>query len=167
MALDGTGAVDSVGGAGRVVATDRVLRADRVVQADGRSKAYRPLPVEARTAAVLEGLAAYERGEPFEAHEAWEPAWMGTSDIAERALLQGLIKLAAADVHGERGNPRGVARNLAGALERLRTAADAGVTSAPGIAIEVGALIVAAEARLGRAALGETTETIAIPWRPA
>ena len=32
---------------------------------------------------------------------------MGTDDPAERELIQGLIKLAAADVHGVRGNPRG------------------------------------------------------------
>ena len=49
---------------------------------------------------------------------------MGTDDLAERALLQGLIKLAAAEVHGVRGNPAGVARNLEGALDRLRYARD-------------------------------------------
>ena len=138
-----------------------------VVQIDGRAKAYRPLPVDARAAAVLQGLALYERGESFEAHEAWEPAWMGTDDVAERALIQGLIKLAAADVHGGRDNPRGVARNLAGALERLRSAADAGVTTAPGIVIDLAALIDAAAARLVRADHGETTASITIPWRPA
>ncbi len=50
---------------------------------------------------------------------------MGTDDLAERAAIQGLIKLAAADVHGVRGNPAGVARNLEGALARLREAAAA------------------------------------------
>ena len=40
---------------------------------------------------------------------------MGTADLAERALLQGLIKVAAAYVHGVRGNPAGIARNLEGA----------------------------------------------------
>ena len=44
---------------------------------------------------------------------------MGTDDPAERDLIQGLIKLAAADVHGVRGNPAGVARNLEGARDRL------------------------------------------------
>ena len=144
-----------------------VARSDRVVQLDGRAKAYRPLPVGARAAAMLQGMAAYASGDAFDAHEAWEPAWMGTDDVAERALIQGLIKLAAADVHGGRGNPRGVARNLAGALERLRSAADAGVTTAPGIVIDLAALIDAAAARLVRADHGETTTPIAIPWRPA
>ena len=44
---------------------------------------------------------------------------MGTADLAERALIQGLIKVAAADVHAVRGNPAGVRRNLEGARERL------------------------------------------------
>ena len=44
---------------------------------------------------------------------------MGTDDLAERAWLQGLIKLAAAYVHLVRRNPAGVARNLEGARSRL------------------------------------------------
>ncbi len=44
---------------------------------------------------------------------------MGTEDLAERELLQGLIKLAAAFVHGARSNPAGVAKNLRGARDRL------------------------------------------------
>jgi predicted metal-dependent hydrolase len=85
----------------------------------GRAKAYRPLPDEERRAALRDGLAAYERGDWFLAHELLEPAWMGTRDLAERELLQGLIKLAAAFVHGARSNPAGVAKNLRGARERV------------------------------------------------
>ena len=139
---------------------------DRIVQADGRAKAYRPLPIADRTAAVLAGLREYEAGEPFEAHEAWEPAWMGTDDIAERALLQGLIKVAAAEVHACRGNAAGVARNLVGALERLRYARDAGTTHAPGVVVDVDRLIADAESRLARARAGDPGPTIVIPWRP-
>jgi hypothetical protein len=90
-----------------------------IVGRDGRAKAYRPLPVAERSAAIAAGLAAYERGDFFLAHEDLEPAWMGSSDVAERAVLQGLIKLAAAYVHAVRGNPRGVERNLDGARRRL------------------------------------------------
>jgi hypothetical protein len=49
---------------------------------------------------------------------------MGTNDRAERALLQGLIKVAAAYVHDVRGNPAGITRNLEGAralLDEART----------------------------------------------
>ena len=60
-------------------------------------------------------MAAWERGDFFAAHEALEPAWMGTDDLGERALHQGLIKIAAAYVHAVRHNPTGIAKNLAGA----------------------------------------------------
>jgi hypothetical protein len=85
----------------------------------GRAKAYRPLPREARAKAARNGLEAYERGDFFEAHELLEPAWMGTADPAERELVQGLIKLAAAFVHEARGNPLGMDKNLRGAQARL------------------------------------------------
>ena len=93
-----------------------------IVGRDGRAKAYRPLPAKEREVALAAGLAAYDRGDFFEAHELLEPAWMGTDDLAERALLQGLIKLAAAYVHSVRGNPAGIARNLEGARNRLEEA---------------------------------------------
>lgn len=92
----------------------------------GRAKAYRPIPEAERRAAVEAGLAAYDRGDWFLAHELLEPAWMGTADLAERELLQGLIKVAAAFVHGARSNPAGVAKNLRGARERLVAGREAG-----------------------------------------
>ena len=100
--------------------------AETVVGRDGRAKAYRPLPAETRAVALEAGLAAYDRGDYFDAHELLEPAWMGTDDLAERALLQGLIKLAAAYVHSVRGNPQGIARNLEGARVRLEEAHEDG-----------------------------------------
>jgi predicted metal-dependent hydrolase len=92
----------------------------------GRAKAYRPMPQADREAAYAVGLDAYERGDFFLAHELLEPAWMGTADLGERELYQGLIKLAAAFVHGVRGNPPGIARNLAGSRALLAGARDAG-----------------------------------------
>lgn len=97
-----------------------------VVGRDGRAKAYRPLPEADRRTAFEAGIAAYEAGDFFEAHELLEPAWMGTDDLGERAFLQGLIKLAAAYVHGVRGNPAGIARNLEGARDRLAEAGESG-----------------------------------------
>ena len=99
-----------------------------IVGADGRAKAYRPLPLDARAAAVREG---------FEAHEALEPAWMGSDDPGERAALQGLIKLAAAYVHGVRGNPPGIAKNLEGARARLAEARDAAWRAPAGLGLDV------------------------------
>jgi Domain of unknown function (DUF309) len=91
-----------------------------------RRKAYRPLALAARQAAARSAVEAYERDDWFLAHELLEPAWMGTADIAERELYQGLIKLAAAHVHGVRGNPAGIRKNLAGAQAHLALAFDGG-----------------------------------------
>ncbi len=120
--------------------------ADRVVQR-GRSKAYRPLPAEQRRAAFDDALAAYRRGDFFEAHELLEPAWMGTADPAERDLCQGLIKLAAAYVHAVRGNPVGVGTNLRGA--RGLIAASAAADPAGG-GLDLPALVEAIDRRLER-----------------
>ncbi len=117
-----------------------------VVGPDGRAKAYRPLPAAERAAALAAGLAAYDRGDFFEAHEDLEPAWMGTDDPAERALLQGLIKVAAAYVHDVRGNPAGIARNLDGARVLLVRALETG-PAANVAGIDLGALLDAIDAR--------------------
>ncbi len=121
----------------------------------GRSKAYRPLPPEIRAAAVERGLAAYARGAWYLAHEELEPAWMGTDNPTERAVLSGLIKLAAAYVHAARGNALGVRTNLRGARERLRTAAAASAGTAqgaPGAAgwVDLDVLLAGLEDRLVR-----------------
>ena len=118
-----------------------------VVGRDGRAKAYRPLPEVERRAAIEAGLASYARGDFFEAHEELEPAWMGTDDLAERALLQGLIKVAAAYVHDVRGNPPGIVRNLTGARALLDEARTTGpVVNVAGVDLD--ALIAAIDARL-------------------
>jgi Domain of unknown function (DUF309) len=101
----------------------------------GRAKAYRPLPVEVRADAVREGLEAFRRGDAFLAHELLEPAWMGTAETAERELVQGLIKLAAAYVHAARDNALGVRKNLAGAREHLAVSVSADDAARP-IAID-------------------------------
>lgn len=124
---------------------ERPVRAGLVRQGD-RDKAYRPIPLEARRAAFDEGLAAYARGEFFAAHEALEPAWMGTDDLPERALHQGLIKVAAAYVHAGRGNPTGIAKNLAGARRLLALAQPAAI----GWGVDLPALLADIDARLGQ-----------------
>jgi len=120
-----------------------------VIGRDGRAKAYRPIPQGTRAVAILSGLAAYERGDYFEAHEDLEPAWMGTDDPGERAYLQGLIKLAAAYVHGVRGNPTGIRRNLEGARARLAEALETGGGAAADLTrIDLRALISEIDRRL-------------------
>ncbi|HUG29581.1 MAG TPA: DUF309 domain-containing protein [Candidatus Limnocylindria bacterium] len=116
----------------------------RTIVQGGRAKAYRPMPAAARRAAIEAGLAAYGHGDFFEAHELLEPAWMGTRDLAERELLQGVIKLAAAFVHGARSNPAGVAKNLRGARDRLVE----GSAAAALVGIDVEALVSSIDGRL-------------------
>jgi len=138
-----------------------VIERSVIVGADGRAKAYRPLPDEARVAAIVAGLEAYAAGDFFEAHELLEPAWMGTPDAAERSLLQGLIKVAAADVHAVRGNPPGVRRNLQGARDRLRAGIGGTIT---GVTVDVDPLLEAIDARLEALDRGED-EALRIGWR--
>jgi predicted metal-dependent hydrolase len=122
-------------------------RADRV-----RGKAYRPIPPDLRRAALEAGILAYGRGDFFEAHELLEPAWMGTSDAAERSLYQGLIKLAAGYVHAVRGNPIGVTRNLVGARNYLETSLRLDPAISQGAGIDVTLLLARIDARLKAAA---------------
>jgi hypothetical protein len=122
---------------------ERPIRPGLVRQGD-RDKAYRPLSVGARKAAFELGLAAYARGEFFDAHEALEPAWMGTDDLGERALHQGLIKVAAAYVHAGRGNSAGIAKNLEGARRHLVLAS----SSAAAWGVDLPALLADIDIRL-------------------
>lgn len=122
-------------------------RGETIIQG-GRAKAYRPIPMEARVTAVHDGLAAYRRGDFFLAHELLEPAWMGTNEVGERELIQGLIKLAAAYVHGVRGNPTGVEKNLRGARDRI-AAAQGGTPAVAELAgLDIDRLLVAIDRRL-------------------
>jgi hypothetical protein len=136
-----------------------------VLQGD-RAKAYRPLPETDRRHAFDEATAAYERGDFFEAHELLEPAWMGTDDLAERALHQGLIKLAAGFVHGVRGNPLGIAKNLGGARDHLTRAIGTDAEAWSGL--DLGRLVAEIDDRLARLAADPADPSIqppALPWR--
>jgi hypothetical protein len=124
--------------------TGGVREPARVVDARGRAKVFRPLPSDARGAAVARGLAAYARGEFYLAHEELEPAWMAATDPGERELLAGLIKLAAAFVHAARGNPAGVTTSLRGARVRLAGARADGVEGG----LDLAALLSAIDERL-------------------
>ena len=83
---------------------------------------------------------------------------MGAGEVAERELLQGLIKLAAAFVHAARANPTGVANNLRGARERLGNSGGAGGD----VGLDVPALIASIDLRLA-SPIGPEDPPIAIP----
>ncbi len=151
--------------AGRAGMTARSV----IVGRDGRAKAYRPIPEADRAAALEAGLAAYARGDFFVAHEHLEPAWMGTDDPAERALLQGLIKLAAAYVHEVRGNPAGIVRNLEGARARLVEAEEERLADDhpnPNLWLDLAGLIAAIDLRLADLAAHPHGPTLDPPELP-
>jgi hypothetical protein len=161
----GAGVHGGTGGALTVPSrADGALQPARVVDPRGRAKVLRPLPAEEREAAAARGLAAYARGDFYLAHEELEPAWMGTADPAERELLAGLIKLAAAFVHARRGNPAGAATNLRGARVRLAGAAAGGHDGG----FDVAALLAAIDDRLARLDAGPagTPSAETAPARP-
>jgi DUF309 family protein family protein len=83
---------------------------------------------------------------------------MGTADLTERELIQGLIKLAAAFVHQSRGNPAGVEKNLRGARARIA----AGLVAGTALGVAVPELLDATDAWLA----SPGGPAIAIP-RPA
>ena len=155
-----SGSLSATTGPNRPPATGRPA----TILQGGRAKAYRPIPAAVRRNAFEAGVDAYDRGDFFEAHELLEPAWMGTAELAERDLLQGLIKLAAAYVHGVRGNPLGIGKNLTGARERLAAAIDSPAAAASGI--DVAALVAAIDDRLARLAHDPSDATVDPPVLP-
>jgi predicted metal-dependent hydrolase len=127
------------------------------IRENGRAKAYRPLPEAVRRAAFTKALEAYGRGDFFLAHELLEPAWMGASDPAERALHSGLIKVAAAFVHAVRGNAAGVTKNLEGARTRLRN----GLAAGPAFGIDVAAVLAQVDLSLAAVECGDSPSPVA------
>jgi uncharacterized protein len=81
---------------------------------------------------LAEGLRCYRSGKFFEAHEHWEAVWLELQD-PEKTFLQGLIQVAAAFHHFQRGNQIGTVSLLHAALRRLepRSPSFAGVSVTP------------------------------------
>jgi predicted metal-dependent hydrolase len=70
------------------------------------------------------GLDLIRSGEYFEAHEELEDEWRGAA-AGERDFLQGLVHVAVAWLHAERGNRPGCERQLEKAARRLEPYAPA------------------------------------------
>ncbi len=58
----------------------------------------------------VEGIRLFNTAEFWHAHEQWEACWMIARE-PELTFYQGIIQAAAALVHWQRGNPRGLRRN--------------------------------------------------------
>jgi predicted metal-dependent hydrolase len=67
---------------------------------------------------LQEGLELIRAGAYFDAHEELEDEWR-EAPVAERDFLQGLVHVAVAWLHAERGNRNGCERQLVKAERRL------------------------------------------------
>lgn len=66
-----------------------------------------PEPGSEEEQLFLEGIALFNEGEFFEAHEIWEDVWR-LAQGRRKMFFQGMIQLAVTLEHVRRGNPRGV-----------------------------------------------------------
>lgn len=73
------------------------------------------------------GIARFNEGDFFEAHEAWEREWRNAADSPEKHFLQGMIMIAAALYHCLKKESAGTAKLLEKGLELLAANRDADI----------------------------------------
>ena len=64
----------------------------------------------AQSQKYIEGVRLFNAGEFWHAHEQWEACWLAAYE-PEATFFKGIFQAAAALVHWQRGNPRGLWRN--------------------------------------------------------
>ncbi len=125
--------VDPFCGRGTVLAVANELGLDAIgVDVSGRrcraarAMTFRePARDETMRDALLRGAALFDRGEHFEAHEAWEERWRAATDESERRLFQGLVQVAAAfHKRFAMSSPEPALRLLGKALAKLDASPD-------------------------------------------
>ena len=102
------------------------------------------------------GVAHFNAREFFEAHEVWEELWLRAPE-PEKTFLQGIIQIAAAFHHHQRGNSSGAKSLLAAGLAKLERFPQ----SHRGI--DVAALRAEAQAWVEALAEAKNTETERLP----
>jgi len=65
---------------------------------------------ELKTQNYFEGIRLFNAGEFWHAHEQWEVCWLATTE-PESTFYKGIIQAAAALVHWQKNNLRGLRRN--------------------------------------------------------
>src|SRR5437762_3525728 len=89
---------------------------------------------------LAHGAQLFNRGEFWEAHEAWEAVWneaRAAGDPAGTACAQGLIQVAAAFLKRQQRAETGAAKLMARAREHLAAAQAAGGPVVLGVALDV------------------------------
>ena len=109
------------------------------------------------TLIYAEGIRLFNSGHYWHAHEQWEQCWLGAPE-PQATFYKGLIQMAAALVHWQRGNPRGLWRNWAKGRPRL-------VALPPSVGgLDLGALIAAMDRFV--LAEGRDTEPPLLDYNP-
>jgi predicted metal-dependent hydrolase len=93
----------------------------RLKPAPPHAAASTPKLSEADVADLDEGIALFNAGKFWEAHEAWEQIWR-RRDESWRFFIQGLIQIAAAHHQLRRGIRHGAIKHLKNALAKLDSA---------------------------------------------
>tara|TARA_B100000405_G_scaffold198316_1_gene139046 strand:+ start:204 stop:560 length:357 start_codon:yes stop_codon:yes gene_type:complete len=88
-----------------------------------------------------QGLELFNAGEWYAAHDIFEELWHETAD-PERRSLQGILQVAVAQLHLQRGNRRGATILFGEALGRLKR------PGTPDLGLDLEALCRAAQQRL-------------------
>lgn len=73
---------------------------------------------ELETRPYLEGIRLFNQGHYWHAHEQWEVCWL-RSEEPDATFYKGIIQAAAALVHWQKGNLRGLRRNWEKARPKL------------------------------------------------
>ena len=112
-------------------------REERLKRERPRDELGRPQPWEAENTLEMEdfdalpleenhrlGVAHFNAGRYFPAHEAWETAWKQARDSADAEFFKGLSQMGAGYVHLLRGNAHGAQTLLRRAAGRIGAFAD-------------------------------------------
>ena len=103
-----------------------------------------------------QGLDLFNAGEWYAAHDLFEELWHETAD-PERRSLQGILQVAVAQLHLQRGNRRGATILFGEALGRLKR------PGTPDLGLDLEALCRAAQQRLEALQQDRDPESCTVP----
>ena len=103
-----------------------------------------------------QGLELFNAGEWYAAHDLFEELWHETAD-PERRSLQGILQVAVAQLHLQRGNRRGATILFGEAIGRLKR------PGTPDLGLDLEALCCAAQQRLEALQQNRDPESCTVP----
>ena len=103
-----------------------------------------------------QGVELFNAGEWYAAHDLFEELWHETAD-PERRSLQGILQVAVAQLHLQRGNRRGATILFGEALGRLKR------PGTPDLGVDLASLCRAAQQRLEALQQDRDPESCTVP----